>query len=157
MAAATGRVSDLTAEQLRYIASLQAAPNAELQAVLATVDSLRAGMLPEATVVLGAPVRYWREVDAVHPVEEARLITTPLLLLQGGRDYQVPARELGSWRRELAGRAHTRFREFPALNHLFMSGSGPSSPAEYMTPAHVDAEVVDAIATWIASARDRRD
>ncbi len=149
MAAATVPVSELTAEQLRYIASLVPEPSPELQAMIATVDSLRAGNLPESTVVLGAPVRYWREVDAVRPVEAARRITTPLLILQGGRDYQVPPRELGVWRRELGGRPRTTLREFPALNHLFMAGTGPSTPEEYALEGHVDGEVIEAIAGWM--------
>ncbi|HEX9107802.1 MAG TPA: alpha/beta fold hydrolase, partial [Longimicrobiales bacterium] len=156
LAGNTGSTTELTAEQLRYIASLQGAPSPELQAMIATVDSLREGRLPESALVLGAPARYWHELDALRPIEVARRIKTPLLILQGGRDYQVPPRELGIWRGELAGRPHTDFHEFPALNHLFMAGSGPSSPAEYQVPGHVDAAVVDEIASWILGARTEK-
>ncbi len=153
LAAATTPVSELTAAQLRYIASLTPEPNAELQAMIAIVDSLRAGKLAEATVVLGAPVRYWRELDAVATLAAARRIATPLLLLQGGRDYQVPPRELELWRRELGGRPQATLRLFPALNHLFIPGTGPSTPEEYAVEGHVDDEVIEAIAGWIHGAR----
>jgi hypothetical protein len=41
-------------------------------------------------------------------------------------------------------------RLYPDLNHLFISGSGPSTPQEYETPNHVAEETVADIAAWIA-------
>jgi hypothetical protein len=40
----------------------------------------------------------------------------------------------------------------PSLNHLFVSGVGPPTPAEYEQPGHVDEAVVNDIARWIQSA-----
>jgi len=40
-------------------------------------------------------------------------------------------------------------RSYPTLNHLFMDGVGPSSPAEYEVPGNVAAEVIEDIAAWI--------
>ena len=37
----------------------------------------------------------------------------------------------------------------PALNHLFIAGTGKSLPAEYQTPGHVAEDVVRDIAAWI--------
>ena len=36
-------------------------------------------------------------------------------------------------------------------NHPFFTGTGPSSPAEYEPPQHVDPAVVGAIADWVAA------
>jgi hypothetical protein len=41
------------------------------------------------------------------------------------------------------------FKLYPALNQLFMPGTGPSSFAEYSKPNHVTKEVIDDIAAWI--------
>jgi uncharacterized protein len=43
------------------------------------------------------------------------------------------------------------FKTYSALNHLFVSGIGASTPAEYARPGHVDETVVHDIAEWIAS------
>ena len=43
-------------------------------------------------------------------------------------------------------------REYPALNHLLLAGSGPSRPAEYAVPGHVAADVVDDLASWVRDA-----
>jgi hypothetical protein len=41
-------------------------------------------------------------------------------------------------------------RVLPDANHLFFAGSGHPTPAEYARPGHVDAALVDEIATWLA-------
>jgi hypothetical protein len=35
-------------------------------------------------------------------------------------------------------------------NHLFFSGSGHATPAEYARPGHVEPAVVDEITAWLA-------
>lgn len=72
-----------------------------------------------------------------------------MLFVQGGRDYQVTAADLDGWRQALGARDTVHFREYPALDHLLLAGSGPSRPEEYQQPGHVAAEVVDDVATWI--------
>jgi fermentation-respiration switch protein FrsA (DUF1100 family) len=69
---------------------------------------------------------------------------------QGGRDYQVPPTELVPWQRALAGRDDVSFHVYPDLDHLLLTGSGPSTPSEYVVPAHVAAQVVDDLAAWVA-------
>ncbi len=44
-----------------------------------------------------------------------------------------------------------RFKFYPALNHVFMPGTGPSSGAEYLKPSHVSEEVIGDMADWIAN------
>jgi hypothetical protein len=41
-------------------------------------------------------------------------------------------------------------RVYDADNHLFFPGSGPSTPAEYEPPQHVDPAVIADIAEWLA-------
>ncbi|HKT01381.1 MAG TPA: hypothetical protein VJT31_17805 [Rugosimonospora sp.] len=40
-------------------------------------------------------------------------------------------------------------RVYDADNHLFFTGTGPSTPSEYEPAQHVDPAVVDHIATWL--------
>jgi hypothetical protein len=72
-----------------------------------------------------------------------------MLILQGGRDYQVTAADYAAWQRTLGGRSDVQFHLYPSLNHLFIEGTGPSRPEEYAQPGHVAREVVDDIASWI--------
>jgi len=58
-------------------------------------------------------------------------------------------KDFESWRKALAGRANVTLTTYPALNHLFIAGSGKSTPAEYGVPGHVAPEVIEDIAKWI--------
>jgi hypothetical protein len=40
-------------------------------------------------------------------------------------------------------------KAYPDLNHLFITGEGKSTPAEYQTPGNVSASVIQDMATWI--------
>jgi fermentation-respiration switch protein FrsA (DUF1100 family) len=80
----------------------------------------------------------------------------PLLVLQGARDYQVTTADFALWKAALAGKAATagdgtRLILYPDLNHLFETGTGKSTPAEYQQTGHVDAQVIDDIAAWVGA------
>src|SRR5690348_10386947 len=84
------------------------------RARLLTVDKLREGVEPLAAAVRSSG---WGRAG-------------------GGREGD--ARD----RRVLAGRADGRLELYPTLDHLFIAGEGPSTPAAYMVPGrHVDAQV----------------
>jgi dienelactone hydrolase len=73
-----------------------------------------------------------------------------MLILQGGRDYQVTvADDLSRWRAALADRPDVTIRVYEADNHLFFPGRGPSSPAEYEHAQHMDPAVITDIANWL--------
>lgn len=48
---------------------------------------------------------------------------------------------------------HGSFKLYPALNHLFISGTGRSTPSEYAQAGHVDEQVIADIAAWIKTIR----
>ena len=84
------------------------------------------------------------------PAELAAKLEVPMLILQGERDYQVRMVDFEGWQKALAGRPNVTFKSYPALNHLFIAGAGPSTPAEYDQPGHVSEDVIADIAGWIA-------
>jgi dienelactone hydrolase len=80
-----------------------------------------------------------------------------MLILQGGRDYQVTvADDLARWQAALARRPEVTIRVHEADDHLFFRGEGPSTPAAYEAPQHVDPAVVTEIADWISRSRRGR-
>jgi len=72
-----------------------------------------------------------------------------LLILQGGRDYQVTKEDFQGWQKGLQKKPRVTFKLYPYLNHLFFPGKGPSSPAEYEKNGHVALEVIEDITEWI--------
>ena len=82
-------------------------------------------------------------------------LNTPMLIVQGGRDYQATvADDLSRWQAALDGRPDVTIRVYPADNHLLFPGSGPSSPAEYEPVQHVDPAVVADVAAWLTAGHD---
>jgi len=106
-----------------------------------------------APAKLPVPAAYLADLQGYNPAALARQLTIPMLILQGERDYQVTMKDFALWKAALAERSHVTFHTYPALNHLFIAGEGKSKPAEYERPGHVDVEVIQDIANWIAGAR----
>jgi dienelactone hydrolase len=108
--------------------------------------------------VLGGtmPAAYWLDLRHYDPVQTAERLRIPLLILQGGRDFQVtPERDFSSWQKAFAHRRNVTLKLYPDLNHLFMFGTGPSLPADYAKPGHVDEQVITDIAAWISAGGKR--
>ena len=53
------------------------------------------------------------------------------------------------WQKALAGRPNVTLKSYPALNHLFIEGTGPGNPQEYLTASHVSPTVIADIAQWV--------
>jgi hypothetical protein len=102
--------------------------------------------------ISGAPASYWLDLRGYDPPAAAKSLTQPLLVLQGERDYQVTmVDDFAKWKAALSGKRNVTFHTYPALNHLFLAGTGKSLPAEYSTPGHVAIDVINDIVVWIAS------
>jgi len=150
-------LEDVALEQVRYIIGLDGIVSAEEKKKLEEIEAVVARIKDPAfgqnarpgERFLGATAAYWLDLRGYNPPELARNMIRPLLVMQGGRDYQVTMRDFAAWRKELSGRANVTFKTYPRLNHLFIAGTGPSTPAEYLKAGHVDLRVVEDIADWI--------
>lgn len=95
---------------------------------------------------------YWLDLRSYNPVETAERLEIPMLLLQGGRDFQVTTSgDFAAWQKAFAHRRNVTLKIYPDLNHLFMFGTGPSLPADYAKPGHVDEQVIADVAAWISA------
>jgi uncharacterized protein len=146
--------------QTRYLAGLNPATAAGSQPVIDAltekaekVDSPDLSpSTPVSELPLGAPATYWLDVRGYDPAALAAALGRPMLILQGGRDYQVTVDDdLARWRAALDGRSDVTIKVYPDFNHLFVAGSGPSTPAEYEPAQHVDAAVIADIADWLGA------
>lgn len=107
---------------------------------------------PSSDLPFGVPAPYWLDLRGYDPVATAAALPTPMLILQGGRDYQCTvADDLDRWRTGLDQREDVTIRVYAADNHLFFVGTGPSTPGEYEQPQHVDPAVGTDIAFWLTA------
>lgn len=146
----------------RYLAALTPGPNAEeavaaITRQAAMVDSPHLSpSTPAEELPFGLPASYWLDMRGYDPVSTAAALDKPMLILQGGRDYQVTVEDdLARWKAGLAHRTDVTIRVHDADNHLFFTGSGPSTPAEYGPAQHVDPAVIADIAEWLTPDRGK--
>ncbi|WP_367381688.1 alpha/beta fold hydrolase [Stenotrophomonas cyclobalanopsidis] len=149
---------ELLPEQNRYLLSLDGDISAPEQAFLDKLDAQIAAARGSAPVAaselpLGVPQTFWKSIEAVNARADAKALGRPLLMLHGGRDFQVPDADWQLWKQALQGRKDVQWLAYPALNHIGVAGTGPSSLKEYAQPGHVDPALIADVARWVEAQR----
>jgi dienelactone hydrolase len=144
--------------QIQYLASLDPATRAASQATI-DVLSRQARVVDDPALLasaqpsdlpFGVASSYWMDLNEYRPAQVARTLMMPLLILQGGRDYQATLSEdYAGWKAGLDGKDNVTFQVFDVDNHCFLPGTGPSSAQDYDSLQHVDRDVVTLIAKWL--------
>lgn len=164
MAAPARRILDVMEQQERYLSAKEGLSEvATEQAAQAYVKErkLLAAIGPGQPAPQGefdnAPQAYWLSWSRVDPVADAKSLAMPMLILQGGGDFQTsPTQDFARWKQVLAGRPHTAFHLYPGLSHLFMPAGKTGTVADYQAPGHVDAHVIGDIVAWIKTQSSAR-
>jgi dienelactone hydrolase len=156
MAAPSRDMADVLLEQLDYVLSVNPseAQKAAVAKLKAQAEKLKDPKLssetPAEELPFGGTAAYWLSVRDLRPVETAAKVKQPLLILQGGRDYQSTMTDFDGWKKALSDRKGVTLKSYPKLNHLFAEGEGEKAkPAEYLKEGHVAKEVVDDVAAWV--------
>lgn len=159
LAGATRPLENVLVGQIEYLSMLDGTVSPTERAVLdkleaqaARVKALRPDHgAPPAELPQGRPAAYWLDLAAHRPGDLLRSERRPVLVLHADRDYQVTLADFRGWQRALAANPNASFRRYPTLNHLFMAGTGASSPQEYYLAGHVAPQVIADIASWLAA------
>jgi uncharacterized protein len=166
MAGNTRPIEQLVVDQVKYISSLTPEPTPENQKQIDKAESIAAQVespsLKAADTVdfFGSPIpgSYFLDLRSYDAPKVAASLKIPILVLQGGRDYQVTNADFDLWKKALAGDPRATFKFYPTYSHLFNPGvgSGPPSPQDYAKPGHVSEDVITDIAKWIKSNAEKR-
>jgi len=124
-----------------------------------TFDELKAAM-PWLTEALYAqyqatPLSWLREHFAHNPLDTIRKVTCPVLIIQGEKDFQVPASEADLLAAALrdAGNTGCTLDVLPDLNHLMRTHPEQPNLSYRHLDAPVDSRVVQAVTQWVVSHR----
>ncbi|MHC5532495.1 alpha/beta fold hydrolase [Priestia megaterium] len=153
LAAPSRTLPELMLEQFAYLVSLNQLPKEQLtffqQQFAILQDPSFSPAQPPKEFLLGTPY-FWYDLAHWHPAEVAKSQDTPLLFLQGARDYQVTTEDFEGWKQSLSQRSNTSFKLYPKLNHFFTEGTGEkSTPDEYAVSANIPSYVIDDIVKWV--------
>lgn len=83
------------------------------------------------------------------PLKSANHLHKAVLILQGGKDYQVTQKDFSLWKQHFKNNPQAVFHFYPTLNHLFMECKGTPSPESYHVPGHVAPQVIHDIVCWV--------
>ena len=163
MAGATRKsLADMMTTQLDYLLTLPGADSATLVAYRRAVEGplqqvrrLTPADSANTMPILGAPASYWLDLARYDIVATTKSLTLPILVLQGGRDYQVLPADVDEWEAAVGRHPGLEVKRYPSLNHLFIAGEGVPRPEEYAVPGHVDERVIDDLARWVLALRPR--
>ena len=96
---------------------------------------------------------YFKEMGQKTAADYLLASPKPVLILQGGKDFQVLAkRDYRKFKKLLAGRENTHYKLYPELNHVFVKGIYNDilkASKEYSVEQHIGEDVIGDIADFI--------
>lgn len=127
----------------------------QLNAIRAQTDMVKNknynASTPAMMFPLSLPYAFWNSLAEYSPTGiSKKLKSTPFLILNGERDYQVTPEEARAWKNGNKNKS-SKTIIYPKMNHLFYEGDGILLPSEYEKEAHVDEQVIIDISNWIMS------
>jgi uncharacterized protein len=145
---------DILPEQLKHLfmedGVITESERMELSKLSSEIDALTGHKTSEALgTPLGLPASYWDSLSEIDAIAETRGLECRILVLQGGRDFQVGNADWRLWRDGMVGKPNVTLKFFESLNHLGIAGDGPAVSSDYERPGHVDKGMLDDIAAWI--------
>ena len=159
MAGNSRPLEDLVVEQYEYIyarGGLSKAEKTEIKKIkkqAKNVKRLEKDLRKNPNMELNLPLTndtaFWLSISRYNPIETALSISTPMLILQGSRDYQVTRDDFKNWSKSLGPRKKTNYIFYSGLNHLFIRGTEKSYPEEYNRKGNISPVVIMDISKWI--------
>ncbi|OTW60151.1 alpha/beta hydrolase [Bacillus thuringiensis] len=147
-------IQDVVLDQFEYLFSIGAMNQEQYKFYKSQFELLNdpnfSGQNPPKDFYLGSAV-FWDSIRKIKAAEMSKEQKTPLLIIQGERDYQVQSKiEIPLWKEQLKERNNVDYRLYPKLNHFFTEGDGEiSKPDEYYSPANIPEYVINDIAAWV--------
>ncbi|UCD28542.1 MAG: alpha/beta fold hydrolase [Planctomycetota bacterium] len=153
----TRPLEDVILAQETYLTSLDGKVTEEekkkLDALKAQVARVKDPNLEAATPAEDLPYNltavYWMDLRAYQAAETAKNLYCPILVLQGGKDFQITKEDFEGWKKALSHREDVQFNSYPRLNHLFMDSEAKEVSDYYTKAGNVDRQVIEDIAGWI--------
>jgi uncharacterized protein len=100
--------------------------------------------------LIGMSGPYLLDLQGYNPAGVAKLSGTPLLILQGERDFLLGTKDFDLWKSGLAGQKFATFKSYPALDRVLVAGQGAASENDEKKPGqHVAQDIIDDVAKWV--------
>ncbi len=138
MAGTARNLGDVVLDQIAYLLKLQGKSQSEIRKKLREEKEffrkIKDGKLTGFTAQGNA--NWWREHLKFDPLKAVCKIRTPLLIMNGEKDYQVSAEKDARplYRKAKSCGVDVTLKIYPGLDHLFELVEGKSTPEKYLKP-----------------------
>jgi fermentation-respiration switch protein FrsA (DUF1100 family) len=92
---------------------------------------------------------YWLFDRNYKVLDEAKKLSLPMLLLQGGRDYNVVKKDYDLWLVAMSDKPNFKSVFYDDLDHLFFEGKGMAKPEDISKPNHVSQKITEKMAEFV--------
>ncbi|MCC7050980.1 MAG: alpha/beta hydrolase [Bacteroidia bacterium] len=154
MAAPANKLEDIILEQYTYILSLDSLDAdekrklADLKQQVNRVKNNEYNLqTPNEKLPLQISATYWQDLANYKPLQSNFIQTHKVLVLNGGKDYQVTKTDFETWKQTLQNNKQAVFKFYPTLFHLFAIGN--ATPNDYEQVSNVQEEVITDIVKFI--------
>ena len=137
LAAPARRLLDLIPEQVDYLASLRTVKNETAEAQdIAIKWQVNNALKPDLALYnkqglpFGAGPKYWLFDRNYKVLDVAKTLNTQILLIQGGRDFNVTKKDYDLWLEAMKGKPNFKTAYFEELDHMFFEGKGKAKPED---------------------------
>ncbi|BBJ27248.1 esterase EstD [Athalassotoga saccharophila] len=153
LAAPARNLEDVMIDQFDYLISItkDSTETQQMKVMISQLEEIKAHKLKDSTIVMGAPASYYYEVDSYNPIDILKTLKMPVLVMQGGKDYQVTKKDYDIFKENFGSDDNFTFKWFEDLDHIFMKWEGIPSPDQYLVSGHVSDDVIKEIVKWINS------
>ncbi len=139
----------LTIDQLKYIANLDKNKTQEINLLIKKLTLIKEHKANPSAYVMGAPASYYYDLEKYPPVKILKNLSKPVLICQGGKDYQVTSKDFDIFKDEFNTNKFFTFKFYNSLSHIFTTVYGKPKPSDYYKISHIDINVIKDIINWL--------
>ena len=154
MAGTARNMEDVVLDQIAYLLKLQGKSETEIMQKLREEKEffrkVKEGKLTGFTAQGNSD--WWREHLQFNPLKAVCNVKAPLLILNGGKDYQVLAEKDARplYQKAKSCGVDATLKIYPGLDHLFEPVEGKSTPKKYLKPGRkIPPQVKADIVRWL--------
>ena len=106
----------------------------------------------QAQILPGVSGYYFYDEASFDAAKGANALGLPLLIVQGGKDFQVtPQNGIDAWKEALDPSLPVEYAYYENMTHLLfdLQGESTASIADYVNPGPVSTALLDDMAAWI--------
>ncbi len=160
--AAPGRsLLEILPEQMDYILSVTPEENRlEVEKINTAIKwQVKNAMKPDLTLKsktmlpFGAKPKYWLFDRNYKVLEEGKKLTLPIVLLQGGRDYNVTKKDYDLWVEAMKGKPNFKSQWIENLDHMFFEGTGMANPSDISNIGHVSKVIGEKMSEFVTGTK----